>query len=252
MWYPSSAFTQAFVGGIVLLVLTGLPVRALAQGAVGGGQLLELLARAFMAAESDRVNINLAPAAELERRLGVEEATATRIVTGRPYGSVRDLERVGVSAETIQRIKSLVTVGLLPGWRRVTLARRDPPEVAPPDREALVRLMLFRDILFDFDKSDVRPAEADKIKDIVEVLKHELNFTVRLNGSADLRGPEVHNLRLSDRRVRAVHDALAAQGVAPLRVRIAATGEMGRSCAEPTEECYQKNRRVGVQLRTAN
>src|SRR5512146_2136927 len=125
MFHASRALTPALVGGIALLVVTGLPVRALAQGAVGGGQLLELLARAFMAAESDRVNINMASAAEMEKRLGIEGATATRIVTGRPYASVRDLARVGVSTEPIQRIKPLVTVGRMPGWRRVMLGRRD-------------------------------------------------------------------------------------------------------------------------------
>ena len=254
MFHASSAFRPALVGGIALISVIGLPGRALAQGAVGGGQLIEVLARAFMVAEAERVNINMAPAAELEKRLGLEEATATRIVTGRPYTSVRDLARVGVSAETIQRIKPLVTVGLMPGWRRVMLGRRgpSPSEVAPPDREALVRWMVFRDILFDFDKAEVRTTEVAKIKDIVEILKRELNVTVRLDGSADLRGSKVHNLQLSDRRVRAVQDALAAQGIAAPRVRIASTVELGRSCAESTEACYQQNRRVEVQLRTAN
>jgi DNA uptake protein ComE-like DNA-binding protein len=56
-----------------------------------------------------KVDINSATEAELEALPGVGPATAEKIVAGRPYASVADLEKAGVSAKTIEQIKPLVT-----------------------------------------------------------------------------------------------------------------------------------------------
>jgi competence protein ComEA len=57
------------------------------------------------------VNVNTASAKELEELPGVGEATAQKIIKGRPYASVDDLAKAGVSASTISKITPLVTVG---------------------------------------------------------------------------------------------------------------------------------------------
>ena len=67
--------------------------------------------------------------------------------------------------------------------------------------------------------------------------------------SADPRGTDDYNLKLSDRRVKAVRDTLRAAGVQPNRMRIGAQGEKDRNCSEDTEDCFQKNRRVEVFVR---
>ena len=57
------------------------------------------------------VNINTASQAELEALPGVGTATAKKIIAGRPYESVADLAKAGVSKSTISKISSMVTVG---------------------------------------------------------------------------------------------------------------------------------------------
>jgi len=57
------------------------------------------------------VNINTASQAELEALPGVGTATAKKIIAGRPYASVADLAKAGVSKSTISKISSMVTVG---------------------------------------------------------------------------------------------------------------------------------------------
>jgi DNA uptake protein ComE-like DNA-binding protein len=57
------------------------------------------------------VNINTASAKELEDLPGVGKANAEKIIKGRPYSSVDDLAKAGVSKSTIGKISSLVTVG---------------------------------------------------------------------------------------------------------------------------------------------
>ena len=107
----------------------------------------------------------------------------------------------------------------------------------------------FRDILFDFDKSDVRPSETDKIKAVADFAKQNAGFQIGLDGYADPRGGNAYNQKLSDRRVKAVSEALVAAGVPANRLRSGAFGERNRNCTESTEDCYQKNRRVEVFVR---
>lgn len=57
------------------------------------------------------VDINNAPQKELENIKGVGPATAKKIVAGRPYKSVDELSKAGLSAKAIEAIKPFVTVG---------------------------------------------------------------------------------------------------------------------------------------------
>lgn len=63
------------------------------------------------AAASKKVNINTATEAELEALPGVGPATAAKIVSGRPFSSIDDLSRVGVSASNIEKLKKVATAG---------------------------------------------------------------------------------------------------------------------------------------------
>jgi Helix-hairpin-helix motif len=61
-------------------------------------------------APSAPVDLNTASQADLEKIPGVGTATAKKIVSGRPYSSVADLSKAGISAKTIQAITPMVTV----------------------------------------------------------------------------------------------------------------------------------------------
>jgi DNA uptake protein ComE-like DNA-binding protein len=63
------------------------------------------------AATSKKVNINTATQAELEALPGVGPATAAKIISGRPFSSMDDLSRVGVSASNIEKLKKVATAG---------------------------------------------------------------------------------------------------------------------------------------------
>jgi DNA uptake protein ComE-like DNA-binding protein len=78
---------------------------------------------ALAAGAKDKVDINSASQADLEALPGVGAATAKKIIAGRPFSSVQDLSRVGVSAATIDKIKPLVKAG------------RGAPAAAEPAKE---------------------------------------------------------------------------------------------------------------------
>jgi DNA uptake protein ComE-like DNA-binding protein len=64
-----------------------------------------------LAAKADKIDINSASQADLESLPGVGAATAKKIIAGRPFSSVSDLARAGISADTIAKIKPLVKAG---------------------------------------------------------------------------------------------------------------------------------------------
>jgi outer membrane protein OmpA-like peptidoglycan-associated protein len=102
----------------------------------------------------------------------------------------------------------------------------------------------FSNVIFDLDKSDIRPIEADKIRAVADFMQQNPKFVVGLAGYADPRGSDGHNMKLSEQRTKAVAEALAAAGVSNDRVRQGAFGDKNRNCTENTEECFTRNRRV--------
>ena len=71
------------------------------------------------------IDLNSAPQKELESIKGVGPATAKKIVAGRPYKSVDDLSKAGLSAKQVEAIKPFVTVG------SAAPAKEAPAKAAP-------------------------------------------------------------------------------------------------------------------------
>ena len=58
-----------------------------------------------------KLDLNKATPAELEKLPGIGPALSKKIVAGRPYKSVDDLKKAGISATEIRKINPLVTIG---------------------------------------------------------------------------------------------------------------------------------------------
>ena len=135
---------------------------------------------------------------------------------------------------------------------RVTVNVPAPPPPAPPapPKPPDVSISeLFRqnvkDILFDYDKSDIRPDQVSRLQANAAFLKEHANVRFTVDGNADERGSQEYNLGLGDRRANTVKEFLAMQGVSGNRINTVSYGEERPVCRQQTEECYQMNRRAG-------
>lgn len=78
---------------------------AFGQAGRGGGG-----ANSTPSAKADRVNLNTATQQQLEDLPGVGAATAKKIIAGRPYKTIDDLSKAGISQSEISKLTPLVTV----------------------------------------------------------------------------------------------------------------------------------------------
>jgi competence protein ComEA len=78
------------------------------------------------------VDLNSASQKELEALPGVGEATAKKIIAGRPFKSVDDLAKAGVPAKTIDSLKPLVTVGAAPAAAAPAAPKAPAAAPTPP------------------------------------------------------------------------------------------------------------------------
>jgi peptidoglycan-associated lipoprotein len=79
-------------------------------------------------------------------------------------------------------------------------------------------------------------------------LKDHPNAVMKVEGHADERGTADYNLVLGDKRAKTARSYLIESGVGPKQLAIVSYGKARPFCTEPSESCYQQNRRGHVLL----
>jgi outer membrane protein OmpA-like peptidoglycan-associated protein len=116
-----------------------------------------------------------------------------------------------------------------------------------------IRIGLAADVLFDFDKADIRADAAPVLTKAAEIVRQHDRNRVTVEGHTDGMGAAPYNQRLSERRAAAVRRWLETQG----GVRSAAMSTRGWGATKPVApntkpdgsddpEGRQKNRRVEI------
>jgi competence protein ComEA len=99
------------------------------------GVLVAVAALAFSQgsaqAQKALVDINTATQQELEAVKGVGAATAKKIIAGRPYKSLDELTKAGLSAKKIEALKPYVAMGKAPATPAITPAAEKKAKAAP-------------------------------------------------------------------------------------------------------------------------
>ena len=74
---------------------------------------------------------------------------------------------------------------------------------------AEIRVELSADVLFDFDKADIRPTAAQALHQAADLIRAHSTGFVRVEGHTDSKGNADYNQRLSERRANSVRLWLA-------------------------------------------
>jgi peptidoglycan-associated lipoprotein len=96
---------------------------------------------------------------------------------------------------------------------------------------------------FEYDSSVVKSGEKSKVAAVASYLKANTADAVEIEGHCDERGTEEYNRSLGDRRALALREALAAQGVDPMRVDTISYGKDRPVDTGKSEAAHRKNRR---------
>jgi outer membrane protein OmpA-like peptidoglycan-associated protein len=104
------------------------------------------------------------------------------------------------------------------------------------------------DVLFDFDRAELRPQGREELDKIIGQLQDNPSYQVTLVGHTDSIGTERYNMDLSRRRAMTVRDYLVDNGVAPERITTEWRGESEPVATNRTREGRQLNRRVEIYL----
>ena len=131
------------------------------------------------------------------------------------------------------------------GPRGVTESQAQPASVAG--------WVSLRDILFDYDKADLRPSELSKISDIASYVNQNPSVRIGIDGATDLhRGINEYNVSLSERRIDNVRDALVRTGVSRDRIETGGFAAERAKCNGSTEQCAHRDGRVEVLARSSD
>jgi outer membrane protein OmpA-like peptidoglycan-associated protein len=159
---------------------------------------------------------------------------------------------------TVLELKA--TVLDLRGTAAAVRGRVDPLQAALKDLGAKVtgkeiKIDLAADVLFDFDKADLKPEARPALEKVVAVLKAHPKANASIEGHTDGKGADQYNQTLSERRAESVRRWLAENGVS---TRMTARGWGKRKPVVPNAKPdgsddpagRQKNRRVEITVRT--
>ena len=125
-----------------------------------------------------------------------------------------------------------------------------PPAPKPKPKPApkVERTIILDDVLFDFDKSNIKPEAGAILDRLVAFMKENKVKKAALSGHTDNVGTDAYNKKLSERRVNSVKAYVIKKGVEAGRVSGQGFGESKPIADNKTKEGRAKNRRVEIKV----
>lgn len=118
-----------------------------------------------------------------------------------------------------------------------------------------IKIELPADVLFDFDRSDIRSDAAESLKKVIEVLNSYPKSPILVEGYTDNKGSEAYNLKLSEQRALSVKKWIVSKGgIEPSLLTVKGWGASKPAALNTTPDGRddptgrQKNRRVEITI----
>jgi peptidoglycan-associated lipoprotein len=100
------------------------------------------------------------------------------------------------------------------------------------------------DIHFDFDRYEIRPADAKQLGDHARLLKAHGSAWLLIEGHGNERGTNEYNLALGERWAKATQDQLASLGIEAARITIITYREERPLCTTTRRRAGPRMERV--------
>jgi OOP family OmpA-OmpF porin len=104
------------------------------------------------------------------------------------------------------------------------------------------------DINFKQSKAEILEGSYSELDKLLNMLTEYPQMEIQLEGHTDFRGSSTANMRLSERRVKAVKSYLTSKSVSADRIKTKAFGGTQPLSKENTEEAKLNNRRVEARI----
>ncbi|OGP63846.1 MAG: peptidoglycan-associated lipoprotein [Deltaproteobacteria bacterium RBG_13_53_10] len=175
----------------------------------------------------DEPSVTKEEAARIEAQKALERAEAEKAAK-----EAREKESAGLKEEEARK-------ALQKEFEKSLTARKQPGIEGEIFESAMLK-----DVYFDYDRYEIRPQDAEILKDNADLLKRFPKVKVQIEGHCDERGTIEYNLALGERRAGSARDYLLSLGISPDRVSIISYGEERQVDPGHDEEAWSKNRRA--------
>ena len=122
------------------------------------------------------------------------------------------------------------------------------PVEAPKPKPVAEKVTFASDVLFDFDKSVVKPEGKSKLDDLSGKVRGISLEVVIAIGHADSIGSDAYNQKRSVRRAESVKAYLVSKGIEANRIYTEGKGKKQPVADNRTREGRAKNRRVEIEV----
>ncbi len=170
------------------------------------------------------------PSLKKAEELAAERERAAKLEAERVVKEARERELVKMKEEEARKARE---------FEKSLVAKKEPGIEGE-----IYESKLFKDIHFDYDKYDIRPGDAEVLKENAALLKRITNVKIQIEGHCDERGTNEYNLALGERRANSTKKYLISLGISPDRVSTISYGEEKPLDSSSEEEAWAKNRRA--------
>ncbi len=157
-----------------------------------------------------------------------------------------DHESLASDAAMAQFAKDVLYEEVMPAPKPMAPAPAPAPTPPPP---AVEKEVITFNLLFDFDKSDIKPEFVPQLEQAKVILEEDPSAEFDVAGHTDWTGTEEYNQGLSERRAASVKGWLVDHGVDGSRLHTVGYGELQPKYDNTTRDGRRLNRRVELQTR---
>jgi peptidoglycan-associated lipoprotein len=142
----------------------------------------------------------------------------------------------------MKRVFLLATLALCLGLALVGCRSKGVTSETTTDTARLA--FLNNNVLFDFDRYNIRPDQVPVINSKVAYLQDNPSYSAIIQGHCDERGTEAYNEALGDRRAKSAYNYLVDHGISGSRLSTVSYGKDFPLDPGHNEDAWAKNRRA--------